>query len=131
MVLDHSLTRASLHHKGLRTISKAQAPGVKNWEAIADSLSKAGGSWGCVSAIEYVGVPYDAPLGKCDTVPCAASLPFYHPRRENVIRYAQDIFFFFYTLQLCTQPLKFRLSINALFHHSLLHRFYRQAIASP
>src|SRR6266478_5488875 len=98
---------------------------MKSWEVIADNLSKAGWSWGCVSAIEYVGVPYDAPLGKSDTVPGAASLPFYHPRRENVIRYAKDMFSFFYTFQLCTQPLKFRLTTNALFHHSLLHRFYR------
>ena len=28
---------------------------VKNWEVIADNLSKAGWSWGCVSAIDSAG----------------------------------------------------------------------------
>jgi hypothetical protein len=28
---------------------------MKNWEVIADSLSKAGWSWGCVSAIDSNG----------------------------------------------------------------------------
>jgi hypothetical protein len=28
---------------------------MKNWEIIADKLSKAGGSWGCVSAIDSNG----------------------------------------------------------------------------
>jgi hypothetical protein len=28
---------------------------VKNWEIIADNLSKAGWSWGCVSAIDSSG----------------------------------------------------------------------------
>jgi len=49
------LKRANLHHKWLRTISKAHAPGVKNWEIIADNLGKAGWSWGCVSALASEG----------------------------------------------------------------------------
>jgi len=28
---------------------------VKNWEIIADNLSKAGWSWGCVSAVDSSG----------------------------------------------------------------------------
>ena len=36
-------------------MSKAHAPGVKYWEIIADNLSKAGWSWGCVSAIDSSG----------------------------------------------------------------------------
>jgi hypothetical protein len=30
---------------------------MKNWEVIADNLSKAGGSWGCVSAVDSQGRP--------------------------------------------------------------------------
>ena len=30
-------------------------PGVKHWEIIADNLSKAGWSWGCVSALDSRG----------------------------------------------------------------------------
>jgi len=30
-------------------------PGVKYWEIIADKLSKAGWSWGCVSAVDREG----------------------------------------------------------------------------
>jgi hypothetical protein len=28
---------------------------VKNWETIADNLSKAGWSWGCISAVDREG----------------------------------------------------------------------------
>ncbi len=31
---------------------------MKNWEIIADNLSKAGWSWGCVSAIDSEGRTY-------------------------------------------------------------------------
>jgi hypothetical protein len=34
---------------------KRQSSGVKYWEVIADNLSKAGWSWGCVSAIDSNG----------------------------------------------------------------------------
>jgi hypothetical protein len=36
-------------------MSKAHLPGVKYWEIIADNLSKAGWSWGCVSALDLEG----------------------------------------------------------------------------
>jgi len=29
--------------------------GMKDWEVIADNLSKAGWSWGCVSAVDSMG----------------------------------------------------------------------------
>jgi hypothetical protein len=34
---------------------KGQNPPVKYWELVADNLSKAGWSWGCVSAIDSSG----------------------------------------------------------------------------
>jgi hypothetical protein len=34
---------------------EAQSAGVKYWEIIADNLSRAGFSWGCVSAIDSSG----------------------------------------------------------------------------
>jgi hypothetical protein len=34
---------------------KAESLGVRYWEIIADNLSKAGCSWGCVSAIDSSG----------------------------------------------------------------------------
>jgi hypothetical protein len=33
-------------------MSKAYVPGVKYWQIITDDLSKAGWSWGCVSAVD-------------------------------------------------------------------------------
>ena len=36
-------------------MSEAHLPGVKYWEIIADNLSKAGWSWGCVSALDRKG----------------------------------------------------------------------------
>jgi hypothetical protein len=36
--------------KWRRTMSKAHAPGVKDWEIIADNLSKAGWNCGCISS---------------------------------------------------------------------------------
>jgi hypothetical protein len=37
------------------TVGTAQGAAVKCWEIIADALSKAGWSWGCVSAIDSNG----------------------------------------------------------------------------
>jgi hypothetical protein len=53
------LNRANLRRKW-STIPKASAgyqfeSRVKYWEIIADKLSKAGWSWGCVSAIDFEG----------------------------------------------------------------------------
>jgi hypothetical protein len=36
-------------------LKEAQSYRVKYWETIADNLSKAGWSWGCVSAIDLEG----------------------------------------------------------------------------
>ena len=34
---------------------RAQSIGIKSWEIIADNLSRAGWSWGCVSAVDRKG----------------------------------------------------------------------------
>jgi hypothetical protein len=39
----------------LRRIKKKGKVGVRSWEIIADNLSKAGWSWGCVSAVDSNG----------------------------------------------------------------------------
>jgi len=41
--------------KWRRTMSKAHAPGVKDWEIIADNLKKAEWSWDYVSALDLEG----------------------------------------------------------------------------
>jgi hypothetical protein len=35
------------------TLLENDPPRVKNWEIIADNLSKAGWSWGCVSTVDF------------------------------------------------------------------------------
>jgi len=45
------LKRANLRRKWLRTTTEIVGF-VKDWEIIADNLSKAGWSWGCVSAVD-------------------------------------------------------------------------------
>ena len=39
----------------LRRVTKSTVSRVKYWEIIADNLSKAGWSWGCVSALDREG----------------------------------------------------------------------------
>ena len=46
---------ADLRHKWLRIVSKTAAVPVKDWEFIADNLSKAGWSWGCVATVDREG----------------------------------------------------------------------------
>jgi len=49
------LFTGTLHRKWSRTIGDRILQRVKHWEIIADNLSNAGWSWGCVSALEREG----------------------------------------------------------------------------
>jgi hypothetical protein len=49
------LRRANLRRKWWKKVGDAHCGAVKYWETIADNLSKAGWSWGCVSAIDSNG----------------------------------------------------------------------------
>jgi hypothetical protein len=49
------LKRVNLHRKWWKTVGDAHCGTVKYWEIIADNISKADWSWGCVSAIDSNG----------------------------------------------------------------------------
>jgi len=51
----HSWTGPMLEDSRTTTCNENRSDGMKYWEAIADNLSKAGWSWGCVAAIDREG----------------------------------------------------------------------------
>jgi hypothetical protein len=53
--------------KAIRITASCERPRVKYWEIIADNLSKAGWSWGCVSAVDSRGrTIFVADAHRCD-----------------------------------------------------------------
>jgi hypothetical protein len=47
--------KTSIKHRHRQRNESGHAPRMKYWEIIADNLSKAGWSWGCVSAVDSHG----------------------------------------------------------------------------